>query len=120
MFAVTVINFLLFSLNTGRQVAAFIVYIRTALVLDIDYPLSGKPDLVKLALNNLNVVFGWAAYLPVSIKLSPSDPVSIHARCWLGEGIFQRSHCHLEGVGHLPRSTVGGPHTICSVDWSRR
>ena len=37
----------------------------------------------------------------------------------LGEDICQRSHRHLEGLGPLSRSTVGRPHTICSVDWNR-
>ena len=37
----------------------------------------------------------------------------------LGEDIAQRFHCHLEGLGHLPRSTVGNLHTVFSVDCNR-
>ena len=82
MFAATVINFLLSSFSTGSHVAGFILYIRMALILDIDYPLSEKLKLVNQALKNTNIVSGWAAYLPVSIKLSLSDLVfiNIHAR----------------------------------------
>ena len=80
MFAATVINFLLSSLNAGTQVALFIVFIRKALILDIDYPLSEKPELVNQALQNMNIVADWATYLPVSIKLLLSDPVSIRVR----------------------------------------
>ena len=81
MFVTTVINFLLSSLNTGTHVAIFIVFIRKALVLDIDYPLSKKPELVNNALQNMNIVTLWSQTLPVSIKLSLLDPASIHARC---------------------------------------
>ena len=81
MFAVTVINFLLSSLTTGNHVAEFIVHIRKALILDIDYPLSEKPDLADQALKNMGIVGRWAAYLPVSIKLSLWDLVSMHAWC---------------------------------------
>jgi len=80
MFAMTVINFLLSSLNAGNQVAGFVVFIRKALILDIDYPLSEKPRLVNNVLQKVNMVNIWAGTLPVSIKLSLSDPVSIHAR----------------------------------------
>jgi len=37
----------------------------------------------------------------------------------IGGDIYQRSRCHLEGLGPLPRTTVGNPHTAYSVDWSR-
>ena len=33
----------------------------------------------------------------------------------LGGDLVQRSHCHLEGLGPLPRSTVGSPHTVYFV-----
>jgi len=80
MFVTTIVNFLLSSLNAGAQVAGIIVFIRTALILDIDYPLSEKRGLVNNALQNVNIVHNWAAILPVSIMLSLSDPGSIHAR----------------------------------------
>jgi len=80
MFVATVINFLLYSLDTGTQVAGFIVFVRKTLILDIDYPLAEKRESVDNALLNMNIVHNWAAYLPVSIKLSLSDPGSIHAR----------------------------------------
>ena len=70
MFAATVINFILSSVNTGSQVAEFIVYIRKALILDIDYPLSKEPELLSDALLNTNIVGAWAANFPVSIMLS--------------------------------------------------
>ena len=81
MFVATVINFLLFSLNTGNQVAGFVVFIRKPLILDIDYPLSEKLGLVYDALRDTNLVIVWAANLPVSINLSLLDFVSIHPRC---------------------------------------
>ena len=81
MFAVTVINFLLFSLTIGNHVAAFIVYIQKALILDIDYPLSERLDMVGQATKSTNVVGNWTAYLPASIKLSLSDLVSPYTRC---------------------------------------
>ena len=116
MFAVTVINFLLSSLFTGSRVASSIVFIRKALILDTDHPLSEKPELVIGALRNVNLVLDWALSLPVSIKLSLPDPVSLFM---LGGGVAQRSGCHLEGLGPLPRSTVRHPHTVRFVDRSR-
>jgi len=80
MFIATIMNFLLSSLNTVTEVALFIVFIHKALVLDIDYPLPEKRVLVNNVLHKLDIVYFWAAYLPVSIKLSLSDSVSIHAR----------------------------------------
>ena len=118
MFVATVLNFLLFSLNTGAQVAKFIVFIRKPLIQDIHYPLSDNrlAELVNNTLRNVNLVGSWAGAFPVStIKLLLSDPVSIHP----GGDIFQRSYCNLEGLGPLPRPTVGGPRTFHSVDWSR-
>ena len=80
MFIATVINFLLFSLGTGTEVAGVIVFIRKGLtiILDIDYPLSEKPELVNNALRNGNLVVFWAETLPVSIKLLILDSVSVH------------------------------------------
>jgi len=115
MFAATVINFCLSSLGTASQVAGFIVFIRKALILDIDHPLSEKQELLNNALQNTTIVSVWAAGLPVSIKLSLSIPYLF----MLGGGISQRSHCHVEGLGPLPRATVGNPHTVHFVDWSR-
>ena len=80
MFVTTAINFLLSSLSVGNQVAVSIVIIRKALILDIDYPLLEKAELVQNALRDLNIVISWARSLPVSIKLSLSDLVSIHAQ----------------------------------------
>ena len=81
MFVATVINFLLSSLDTGNQVAWYIMFVRKALVLDINYPLLEKPELVKNALRNMNMVTGWAGTLPVSIKHSLLDQLlSIHVR----------------------------------------
>ena len=114
IFAATVINFLLSSLNTGSIVALIIVFLRKALILDI-YPLSEKRNFVGNALRNVNIVTYWARSLPVSLNLSLPDIVSIHVR----RGIAQRCHCHLEGLGPLPASTVGSPHTVHFVDWNR-
>jgi len=80
MFIVTIINFLLFSLNTGIELGRFVVFIRMALTLDIDYPLPEKRVSVNNVLHKLAIVSTWTGYLPVSIKLSLSDPVSIHDR----------------------------------------
>jgi len=116
MFAATVINFLLSSLCTANQVAYIIVFVRKALILDIDSSLFERAELITSALRNLNIVGFWAGGIPVSIS-------SCCCRIWylfmLGADIAQRSHCHLEGLGPLPRSTVGSPHTFYSVDWIR-
>ena len=80
MFVATVINFFLFSLYTGSQIATSIVSIREALILKADYPLSEKPVLVENALRDMRIVFVWAVSLPVSIKLSLPDLVSTYAR----------------------------------------
>ena len=85
MFVTTVINFLLFSLNTGIQTATFITVIQKPLNSDIP-PLSEVPipkaGLVRSMSWSMILIAFWAAYLPVSIKQSLSDSVSIniHAR----------------------------------------
>ena len=81
MFVATFINFLLASLNTASEIATFTVVIRNAIVLDIGYPLSEKQDSVNSVLSHFNIIYVWACAdnLLVSIKLWPSDPVSIHA-----------------------------------------
>ena len=68
MFIVTIVNFLLFSVNTGNQIAGFTFLVRKALVLDIDYPLSEKRVLVNNVLHNLDIIYFWTGYLPVSIS----------------------------------------------------
>ena len=80
MFTATVINFLLFMLTTGTQVGGFIVFIRKALILDIDYPLSARRELLHNALWKVSKLNNWARNIPVSLKLSLSNPGSIHAR----------------------------------------
>ena len=60
MFVATVINFLLSSLNTGDQLAQFIMFIRKALIL------SENPGLVDGGLLGKDVINMWAEYLPVS------------------------------------------------------
>ena len=77
MFIATIINFLLASLNIAVQVAVFVVFIRKAFILDIDYSLSKKGfrHLVNITLRNLNLVGFWVGALPVSIKLPLSDLV---------------------------------------------
>ena len=69
MFGATVINFLLSSLYTGSQVATVIVYIRKLFTLDINYPVSERPKLLGHALRDTRILWNWAAYLAVSIKL---------------------------------------------------
>ena len=116
MFVMTVINFLLFSLYIGTQLVAFTtVYIRKALILDIYYPLSAKGKLVHDALQKLKFLVLWSANLPVRSNLS-----WITCLFTLDGGHLQRSSCDLEGLGPLPRSTAGDPHTIYAVDWNRR
>ena len=80
MFITTIINFLLSSVNAGTQVAIFIIAIRKFFILDIDHPLSERPELVNSMLQDAILVAFWAVTLPVSIKPSLLDPVSIHAR----------------------------------------
>ena len=78
MFFLTIINFLLFSLATGAQIAMTTLLIQKALILNIKYPLSGKRELLKSP--NLFIVQIWSANLPVSSNLSLLDSVSIHTR----------------------------------------
>ena len=80
MFSVTVINFLLFSLCIGTEIAIFTVLIQKALIMDIEYLLSAKEEFVSSALQNLMVVQFWSANLTVSSNLSPLDSSLIHAR----------------------------------------
>ena len=82
VFVMTIINFLLSGLNTGCEIATFTVFIRKVLVMDIDYPLSEKQELVNSALHDLNIIYVWACAdnLLVNIKLSLLDPVSVHAQ----------------------------------------
>ena len=77
-FAATVINFILCSLNIGTTVAPFIMAIRKVLILDIDYPLLEKPDLINDALRDATIVNSWAGDVPVSSKLLLLDSISIH------------------------------------------
>ena len=117
MFVLTVINFLLLGLAIGIAVT-IIVFFRMALTLDIEFPLSERRAVVNKVLQNLIIVDIWSANLPVSSNLSLLDSMSIHA-LMLGEGIIQRSHCYLEGLGSLPKSTMANPHTIYAVDRNR-
>ena len=102
MFMMTIINFLLSSLNTGTGVAAFVVFVRKALILDIEYPLSEKPELVNNALQNLNIIIYWTDNLPVSSSLSLLVSVSIYAR-WRYYSAISLS---FGGLG--PSSNIGG------------
>ena len=58
----------------------FIVSIREALILDIDYPLSEKPELLHHAIRNVHIVIIWTVSLSVSIELWLPDHLSIHTR----------------------------------------
>jgi len=73
-------HFLLSSLKTGTQVSTSIVFIQKAFILDIDYPLSERPDLVNNALQNLKIVGFWSDNIPVNSNLSLLDSMSIHAQ----------------------------------------
>jgi len=79
MFVATAVNFLFFSLTIGNKITGFIIFVRKALILDIDYPLSEKRVLVNNAMRSVNIVADWATVFPVSIKLLLPDPISIHA-----------------------------------------
>ena len=118
MFIATTINFLLCSLVTGTQVALFVASTRTALILNIDYPLSEKLELVKKVVWNLDIALDWAGSTPVSTTVQSGYQIA-HLTM-LREDAAHRSHGHLEGLGPLPRSTVGNPPTIYFVDRSRR
>ena len=56
-------------MNTGNAIALFIVFIRKAL-LDTEYPLVERRQLVVDALRHVNLISVWAGTLPVSDKLS--------------------------------------------------
>ena len=64
MFILTFINFLLFNLDTGTHVAAFVVLNRNVLILDIDYSSSEK-ELVDNVLFKFDIVYGWTENLTV-------------------------------------------------------
>ena len=66
MFMATVLNFLLFSLYVGTEVAGFVVFIQKALVDNIEIPLVDRPQLVDDALHVTNLIEFWAADLTVS------------------------------------------------------
>ena len=80
MFATTIINFLFFSLSVGTAVVLCTVTIRKMFILDTDYQLSEKPELVASALKNTEIAYNWAECLPVSSNVSLLDSVSTHAR----------------------------------------
>ena len=121
MFVTTVINLLLFTLHAVTQVVMYIWVFQLPLNLAAEYPpdipLSEipipRPESVGNGIWSKILVIWWAAYIPVSINF---------CRCWipylfmLVGGMAQRSHRHLEGLGPLPRSTVGNPHTVHYVD----
>ena len=82
MFVATAINFLLSTLVTGAEVAIFIVSIRKALILDIDYPLSVKLGLVKKVVWNLAIVIDWAGTMTsvsTNLSLPARDSISNNA-----------------------------------------
>ena len=92
MFVTTVINLLLFTLNTGMEVASLTTLIRQkSLNLDIDLPLSKipipRPGLVSSVSWSMILVTFWTTYLPVSIKLSLSGSVSNYAHWRYGSAI---------------------------------
>ena len=66
MFVATTINFLASSVVTGIQVTIFSGAIRKALILDVDYPLSEKLELVTKVVWNFDIVVDWAGTISVS------------------------------------------------------
>jgi len=114
MFVATAINFLLTSLVIGTEVSMFIVSVRKALILDTDFLLSEKLELVKKVVWKLDIAIEWTGSIPVSTnRLLPDFWLIIR------EDVDQRSHRHLEGMGPFSISTAANPPTIYSVDWSR-
>lgn len=79
MFITTITNFILSSLKAGTEVAGFVVFIRQTLIVNPNYPLSEKPELVINVLRGVVALGVWAANFPVSINLLRTDSVSIHA-----------------------------------------
>ena len=79
MFVMTVINFLLFSLEIGTRLAVFTtVFVRKALVTDIYSPLSEKGKIVNNALQNFSIVLLWSQNLPVCSNLLRPNSVFIN------------------------------------------
>ena len=76
MFVATVINFVASSLNTGNHISEFIAFTQKAFI-DIDYPLSEKPQLVNNALRKADIVTLWTAIIPVSSNLSLRIPCQL-------------------------------------------
>ena len=107
IFLATVINFLLSSLNTGAQVAAFTVSIRMALILDIDHPLLEKPELINRALQNTGIMASWARVFPVSTY----QAITVRSRTYFCsvEGLLSNCSAILFSFGGLgPSFRIGG------------
>ena len=66
MFVATATNFLLVNLATGNQVAAFVVSVQKALILDTNFPLSENLELVNKVVRNLGIPMDWAGTISVS------------------------------------------------------
>ena len=109
MFIATVINFLLASLNTGTEVAIFIVFIRNSIVLNIEYSLAEKLHLVLHGSqqSKLTILGYWSQWLPVSSSVSPLHSVSIHAR-WRYCPAISSS---FGGLG--PSSEINSSYRLC-------
>ena len=75
MFVATTINFLLSSLVAGAEVSIFVGSIGKVLILDIDYPLPAKLELLKNAVWNLYIAVDWAG--GISASTNPSLPDSV-------------------------------------------
>ena len=73
MFVATTINFLASSVVTGIQVTIFSGAIRKALILDVDYPLSEKLELLNKVAWNLDIAVDWTGTISVSTI----------CRCWI-------------------------------------
>ena len=79
-FAVAIINFFLSGLYAGIEVFIFVLFVRNALVLNIDYPLSKKLELINQAKRKFGIVQLWSLNLPVSRDLLLLDSASTNAR----------------------------------------
>ena len=81
MFVATAINFLLSTLNVGIHPARFVLFVRNALILNIDRPgpLLEKRELIYNSIQKMVVVGFWAQNLPVSNILPLPNSISIHA-----------------------------------------
>jgi hypothetical protein len=68
MFYVTIVNFILFSIAVGTEVAGFVIFVRKALIELVHVPLAQRPAIVNKTMITINITEYWASLLNVSLE----------------------------------------------------